>query len=141
MKESSKNLGRLISTHGTAPLYLQRAAIVAVLSFFFFLAMIVAFYIRQNIGYFILSTAFLVVYVLMMVSWVLQKRAIVSIFENGLRYKKFSGSWDEIQASIVDEKAGRQHIELQKNGRERIVIPSSIDGFDRIAAVLNAKAL
>ena len=101
MKEPSKNLGRLVSVHGTAPVYLQRAAIVAVLSFIFFLAMIVLFYIRQNIGYFILSTAFLVVYVLMMISWVLQKRSVVSIFENGLRYKKFSASWDEIQAALV----------------------------------------
>jgi hypothetical protein len=46
----------------------QRAIFVAVLSFMFFLAMMFAFYIRQSMLYFLLATAFLIVYIVMMVS-------------------------------------------------------------------------
>ena len=126
-----------MSTHGTSPAYLQRAAIIAVLSFVFFLAMLVAFYLRQHIGYFALSTAFLIVYVLTLISWVIQKRSLVSIYENGIRYKKFSGSWDEIESEIiVEEGADRKYIKMWKSKRENVIIPSSIEGFDRILGVL-----
>lgn len=140
MPEPKQNLGKLISTHGISPAYLQRAAIIAVLSFVFFLAMLVAFYVRQHIFYFALSTAFLIVYVLTLISWVIQKRVIVSIYEKGIRYKKFSGSWDEIESvTIVEESAGRKHIKLRKSKRENVIIPSSIQGFDRILGVVKEK--
>lgn len=139
MPEPTKNLGKLISTHGTSPAYLQRAAIIAVLSFVFFLAMLVAFYVRQHIGYFVLSTAFLIVYILTLISWVIQKRSLVSIYENGIRYKKFSGSWDEIESgTILGSGPDHKSIELQKNRREKITIPSSIQGFDRILSFVQA---
>ncbi|MGB7207031.1 MAG: hypothetical protein WBD27_00085 [Pyrinomonadaceae bacterium] len=142
MPKPKQNLGKLISTHGTSPAYLQRAAIIAVLSFVFFLAMLVAFYVRQHIGYFALSTAFLIVYVLTLISWVIQKRSLVSIYENGLGYKKFSGLWDEIEAEIiVEESAGRKHIKLRKSKRENVIIPSSIQGFDRILGVVIEKTV
>lgn len=127
-------------TLGISPVVLQRGAIITVLSFVFFLAMLVAFYVRQHIGYFVLSTAFLAVYVLTFISWVIQKRNVVSIFENGIRYKKFSGCWDEIEsATVVEEGADRKHIELQKNKREKVIIPSSIHGFDQIVGVVKEK--
>lgn len=139
MAEPIKNLGKLVSTHWTSPAFLQRAAIIAVLSFVFFLAMLAGFYIRQHIGYFVLSTAFLVVYILTLISWVMQRRNVVSVYENGIRYKKFSGSWSEIEsATVVEEGANRQHIELQKNKREKVVIPSSILGFDQIVKFVKA---
>lgn len=134
-----KNLGKLISTHGTSPVYLQRAAIVAGVSFFFFLAMLVAFYVRQHIGYFFLSTVFLIVYVLTLISWIIQRRTLVSIFEDGIRYKKFAASWKEIEsAEIVKEGADRKHIKLQKNSREKIAIPSSILGFEQLVGIVKA---
>jgi hypothetical protein len=137
--EPSKNLGKLVSAHGTSPVYLQRAAIIAVLSFVFFMAMLVAFYVRQHIGYFALSTAFLIVYVLTLISWVIQKRSLVSIYENGIKYKKFSGLWNEIEsATIVDEDKTRKHVELKKITREKIVIPSSVLGFDQIVRFIKA---
>ncbi len=139
MAEPIKNLGKLVSTHGTSPAFLQRAAIIAVLSFVFFLAMLAAFYIRQHIGYFILSTAFLVVYILTLISWVLQRRNVVSVYENGIMYKKFSGSWSEIESgTILDDGPDRKSIELQKNRREKVSIPSSIQGFDRILGFVKA---
>ena len=140
MSNSRENLGKLVNTYGTSPVYLQRAAIIAILSFLFFLAMLVAFYVRQHIGYFALSTAFLVVYILTLTSWVMQKRNAVSIFENGIRYRKFSGRWEEIEsASVLEEGRNRAHIALKKNRREKVSIPSSIQGFERIVHVLKEK--
>jgi len=52
----------------------QRAAFIAVLSFLFFLAMMLAFYIRQSVLYFLLATGFLVVYFVTMVSFVRLRR-------------------------------------------------------------------
>jgi hypothetical protein len=48
----TQELGKLKSVYGISPAYLQRAAIVAIVSFVFFLLMLVAFSLRQNIGYF-----------------------------------------------------------------------------------------
>src|SRR5437773_12397915 len=44
------------------PAQVQRAVFIAVLSFLFFLAMMIVFYIRQSMLYFLLATAFLIVY-------------------------------------------------------------------------------
>lgn len=56
------------------PAQLQRAVFIAVLSFFFFMAMMLAFYVRQSILYFLLASAFLVVYIVTMVSFVKMRR-------------------------------------------------------------------
>ncbi len=86
-----------------------------------------------------LSTAFLIVYVLTLISWVVQKRSLVRVYENGVKYKKFNGSWAEIEsARVVEEGAGRRHIEIQKNKREKIAIPSSILGFDQIVGIVRS---
>ena len=84
------DLGNLSSVHGVSPASLHPAAIVAVVSFAFFMAMLIAFYIRQEIGFFVLSSAFLVLYLFTMVALVLQKRNTVKIYENGISYKKFT---------------------------------------------------
>jgi len=55
---------------------LQRAVFIAVLSFLFFLAMMVAYYIRQSPLYFLLATAFLIIYLAMMISFVRLRRSI-----------------------------------------------------------------
>jgi len=52
----------------------QRAMFIAVLSFLFFLAMMFAFYIRQSLLYFLLATAFLIVYFVTMVSIIRLRR-------------------------------------------------------------------
>ena len=52
----------------------QRAVLIAVLSFMFFLAMMIAFYVRQSMLYFLLATAFLVVYIFTMISFVRLRR-------------------------------------------------------------------
>lgn len=54
---------------------MQRATFIAVLSFLFFLAMMFAYYIRQSALYFLLATAFLIVYIITMISIVRSRRA------------------------------------------------------------------
>lgn len=54
--------------------HIQRAAFLAVLSFVFFLAMMVAYYVRGSILYFLLATAFLIVYIVTMVSFVRMRK-------------------------------------------------------------------
>lgn len=97
MPEPSKNLGKLVAVYGIAPAYLQRAVFIVVLSFIFFLAMMFVYYIRQNIGYFLLASAFLVIYLVTLFSWVMQRRSHVELFENGFRYKNRSALWNEVE--------------------------------------------
>lgn len=111
-----------------APAFLQRAAIVTFVSFAFFLLTLIAFYVRQHIGYFALSTAFLVVYIFTLISWVLQKRNVVRIFENGLSYKRFRAAWYQVRSV----KASKLGLEIKKGRTETIVIPPSISGYEQI---------
>ncbi len=53
---------------------LQRAVFVAVLSFLFFLAMMTLLYIRQSLIYFLLASAFLIIYIATMISFVRMRR-------------------------------------------------------------------
>ena len=52
----------------------QRAVFIAVLSFLFFLVMMIAFYVRQSMLYFLLATAFLIIYIFTMFSFVRLRR-------------------------------------------------------------------
>ena len=61
-------------TSPIAPAQLQRAVFIAVLSFLFFLAMMFAYYIRQSALYFLLASAFLVIYLVTMISFVRLRR-------------------------------------------------------------------
>ncbi len=129
----SRMLGKLISTHGTSPAFLQRAAIVAGLSFVFFFVMLVAFYLRQQIGYFILSTAFLVVNLFTLIGWLMQKRNVAKVYENGFRYRKTIVFWDQISSATLDEPAG---LTITKLDEETLIIPGSIDAIDKLASYI-----
>ncbi len=132
MSDQNQDLGRLVSTFTASPAHLQRAAIITVLSFVFFLAMLAVFYVRRQIGYFVLSTAFLVVYIFTLIGWVLQRRNAVKIYERGLKYRKFAARWNDIEAV----KADASGIEIKKNKREMAVIPSTILGFEEVARIV-----
>ena len=136
VSRTSKDLGKLISTHGTAPQFLQRAAIVAVVSFLFFLGTLVAFYIRQELGYFVLSTAFLVVYMFTMIGIWMQKRSSVRIYENGIAYKKFTAAWDEIGRV---ESSPEKGISISKDKKNSVVLPRTIVGLDVVARTIRSK--
>ena len=136
MSKPRPNLGKLVSVHGTSPVFLQRAAIVAALSFLFFMGMLLVFYIRQQLAYFVLSSAFLVVYIFTMIGWVLQKRNVVSIHENGVSYRKFSATWDELKSVAASAESG---ITLVKSGGESATIGQSVSGIGKIAALIRQR--
>ena len=102
MSPENADLGRLISVHPIAPIYVQRAVFIALLSFLFFAAMMVAFYVRQSLGYFLLATGFLFVYLVTMFSWFSTRKKVVRIFENGFEYRNVRYLWDDL--SGISEK-------------------------------------
>lgn len=125
-------LGRLVSAHRLAPEQMQRAVFVAVLSFLFFLATMFGFYIRQNFIYFLLSTSFLLVYLVTMFSFVMQRRNVVKLYENGIEFRKFACTWQDL--SSAERTAGRTSTTLTIKTKEggQVVIPSTIQGFEDI---------
>jgi len=97
------------------------------------MAMLVVFYIRQQIFYFVLSTAFLIVYIFTMIGWVMQRRNTVSIYENGIGHRSFTAAWDEIQSVKTDAKTG---ITIVKSNGQSATIGKSIAGIDQIAIAI-----
>lgn len=121
MSEDRKELGRLVAVYGPSAQSLQRAVIVAVISFLFFLAMMFTFYLRQSILYFLLATAFLIVYLVMMFSLFSMKRATVRVFEKGLEYRKYNLIWDEITGLSSDDP-----IAIRTTDGKAISFPSAL---------------
>jgi len=138
MLETTKTLGKLQGVYGTSPVFLQRAAIVAIVSFLFFLAMLVAFSIRQNLGYFLLATAFLIVQLFTLFGWVTQRKNELRLFENGFTYRKHTCFWDEIASMnliMMSRLIGGEKIscEILKINGAKIVLTESIHGIVEIA--------
>lgn len=127
MTQTIQNLGKPQAVYGTSPAYLQRAAITAVISFIFFLAMLLVFSVRQNIGYFLLATAFLIVQIFTLFGWVTQSRSRLEIFENGFAYRKKTCRWEEI--ATIDVKTGKRaqiSCEITKKNGEKIYLSEVI---------------
>jgi len=144
--EPPPDLGRLETVYGISPAFMQRAALVAILSFVFFIAMMVAFYIRQNIGYFLLSTAFLLVQLLTLFGWLMQRRTEFKIYENGFSYKKQFCRWDEIDSMATGAKSRpvggggeKVNCEIRKTNGEKIVLNEAIHGVGQIMQRISAE--
>lgn len=137
---ASTDFGKLESTHGIAPAFMQRAVIVAALSFLFFLAMMLGFYVRQNIGYFLLASAFLLVYILTMFGWLVLRKYNVKLYENGITYKKFEAFWDEIEKVETKTSGNKINMEIRKKGGETINLSEAIDGIQHIIKRVNERA-
>ena len=99
---------------------MQRAVFIAVLSFVFFLVTMVIYYLRANVLYFLLATAFLLIYLAMMVSIILQRKSVAEVFENGLRFRSREIAWDQI-----DEISDDGVIQVSKG--KPIRLPSSLN--------------
>jgi len=136
---ASTDFGKLESTHGIAPAFMQRAVIVAALSFLFFMAMMLGFYVRQNIGYFLLASAFLLVYILTMFGWLVLRKYNVKLYENGITYKKFEAFWDEIEKVETKTSGNKINLEIRKKGGETINLSEAIDGIQHIIKRVNEK--
>lgn len=132
MTQTKKNLGKLVAVHPVSPAHMQRAVFIAVLAFLFFLAMMFAFYLRQNILYFLLSTAFLIVYLLTMFSLVVQRRSLLEIFEGGIKYKKRSAAWNEI-VDVLDDGV------IVMADQKPLVVSSAINNFPAALNYIRAK--
>jgi len=117
---AEQNLGKLVTVYGIAPAYLQRAVIIAVLSFMFFLTTLAMFSLWRNFLYFFLSTAFLIVYLATMFGWLMMRKNILKIYENGLTYRKFSARWNELEALETSRKDNKINCERRKNYAHRI---------------------
>ena len=131
MLETTKSLGALQRVYGTSPIVLQRAAIIAVVSFVFFLAMLAAFSIRRNIGYFLLATAFLLVQLLTLFGWITQRKNELKLYENGLAYRKNICFWNEIESINLKMESRllsgeKINFEILKSNGEKIVLTEAI---------------
>jgi Ca2+/Na+ antiporter len=121
------DLGRLVTVHKIAPIHIQRAIFLALLSFLFFLAMMFAFYLRQQIGYFVLATAFLITYLIVLFSLFSLRRSSVQIFENAIRYRGRVIRWSEVESV----QTGKPLIIRTKKG-ESVTLPSAIEWPDAV---------
>jgi hypothetical protein len=140
MSGAAQNLGELRAVYGTSPAYLQRAAITAIISFVFFLAMLLVFSVRQNIGYFLLATAFLIVQIFTLFGWVTQNRSRLEIFENGFAYRKKTCRWDEIAAiDFKTDKNAQINCEITKKNGEKIYLSAVIHRIEEAARRIKGK--
>lgn len=139
MTKEPENLGKLISLYAIAPGFLQRVVIIAVLSFLFFLLTMVMFSMWKLFLYFFLSTAFLIVYLLTMFSWLMMRKNILRIYENGMTYRKFTARWNEIEAIEKNQKGAKLNFEIRKKKGERITLTESIFQVEQAVALIESK--
>jgi hypothetical protein len=122
-------LGKLIAVHSTSPAFLQRAAIVAALSFLFFLVALIFYLVWQSFLYFMLATGFLIVQLFTIIGWWMQKRNAVRIYSNGLVYRSRSIVWDEIAGAEIKDDSS---LGIEISSDEVVSLPPSIQELDRL---------
>ena len=138
-QETTAGLGRIVATYPTAAAFVQRAAVVALVSFVFFLLMLVGFAIRQHFGYFLLATAFLVVYLFTMFGWWVQRRVVVTIHENGIAYRKFAAVWRDVaEVNEMTDAKGSTTLTLTDQSGRSVAIPPTIDRIEQVAQIVRA---
>ena len=131
MPEPDKPLGKLVAIHALAPEYVQRAIFIAVLAFLFFLATMIMFYIRQNILYFLLASAFLVVYLVTLFSWIMQRRSVVKIHAGGISFKNQTAVWSEI-CSVNDRGC------VTRESQKQINLPKMLKDLDGVIRIVRS---
>lgn len=139
MLKKEENLGKIVGVFGIAPAFLQRAVVVAVLSFLFFVATMVMFSVWRNFLYFFLSTAFLIVYLLTMFGWLMMRKNLLKIYENGLTYRKFRASWNEIETVSTSQKNAKINCEIRKRKGETTTLTESIYGVEEAIRYIESK--
>jgi len=127
----SEGLGKMVSVHPVAPSAVQRVIVVAVFSFVFFLGTFFAFLFSGRAVFFLLSTGFLVIYVLTMVGWFALRRLELRIFERGLSFRKVTVGWERIERV---ERVPKKGIRLILAGGSPLALPESISDIDKIEA-------
>ena len=126
-------LGRLVSTYGTSAVYLQRAAVVVVLSFLFFLLTLILYNMWGDIVYFLLSSAFLILHVFTLVGWWMRKRDVVRLYENGIAFRKFRATWGQI---VRVEARADTGVTITKQGGQTATLGRSVAEIGKIARTI-----
>ncbi|HMS42844.1 MAG TPA: hypothetical protein PKE69_21625 [Pyrinomonadaceae bacterium] len=144
MIEQTRKLGKLVRIHPISPAVLQRAVIVAMLSFLFFLATMIGVYTSQKLGFFLLSTAFLIVNIFTMFGLLSARKNVLNVYENGFSYKKFKTRWDEIERIEVKMthrpfKGGKIGYKIIKKNDENIFLDESIHDINRVIEKIDSE--
>jgi Ca2+/Na+ antiporter len=139
MRQKPEKLGKLLNDYTIAPAYLQRAVIVAVVAFLFFLTTMAMFSLWRNFLYFFLSTAFLLVYLATMFGWLMMRKNVLKIYENGLTYRKFEARWNEIDAVEASRNGKKLNFEIRKTKGGRITLTESIHNVEQAVAIIESK--
>jgi hypothetical protein len=137
--ENPEKLGKLISVHMIAPAFLQRAVIVAVLAFLFFLVTMTMFSMWRNFLYFFLATAFLLVYLATMFGWLMLRKNILKIYENGLTYRKSTVRWSELERVETQTHNGKTTYRIHKAKGEPIVLSDALYELEKAVALIAAR--
>ncbi|MGE3465764.1 MAG: hypothetical protein AB7J13_02430 [Pyrinomonadaceae bacterium] len=124
-------LGKLVRVHPIAPAYVQRAVFITFLAFAFFVGMMLMYYLRANLVFFVLASGFLVVYLFMMFSLIMLRRSSAEIHEHGFRCKKQSILWADIDG-VADDGT------VKLRSGKIIKLPQSLVNFDRVIENLRA---
>jgi hypothetical protein len=132
----NSDLGKLIAIHSTSPVFLQRAMIVAALSFVFFLLTLIFYFIWQSFMDFVLSTGFLIVQIFTMIGWWMQKRNSVDIYYHGIAFGRRTLRWDEIEGV---ERQSDSSLAVTPTSGDAINLPASIHGLDRVEAFIRSR--
>ena len=122
-----------MAVHAMAAEHIQRAAFVAVLAFVFFVGSMFLFYVRESLLYFLLSSGFLVVYLITMLSWVVQRKNVVQVFEGGFSYKSKQASWDQI-SGVADDGT------ITLKDEKQIIISPAIDKLPTLLDLIRHRA-
>lgn len=80
-----------------------------------------------------MATAFLIVYLVTLFSWFVQRRSVVQVYENGISFKKQTAVWDEIVD--LDDKGV---ISLKDN--HKITLPIVLNDFDGAISLIRSKS-
>lgn len=124
------------------PALVQRAAIIALLSFIFFLLMMMFFSIRQNFVYFLLAAAFFIVEVFTLLGLFAHRRNVLKVFENGICYKKQCVGYDEISSAMLDDKGLTVMLIEDPNKimkSDRIAVPNTLQRLDVAARLIEER--
>jgi len=98
--------------------------------------MLIAFYLRQHFGYFLLSTAFLIVHIFTLIGWWMQRRNTVELFERGLASRRFSLSWADIKSA---EFTTDRSLLITKHDGETVTLGRSLSHLDQINDIIQSR--
>lgn len=137
----NKSAGKLIGLYSTSPMAMQRAAILAFVSFIFFIVMLLMFYIRPQLVYFLLSSTFLIVHIITLTGMWMQKNNSVRVFTEAVAYKKTTVFWENVISAEISADRALDLQYLEDGNEKTMTIPRSISNLDNLAAFILSKTV